>query len=50
MIPDGLQYFLDHLWNDQKGDQMSTPGPYLSQKNFEQYEIYGDIFEKDMFM
>ena len=27
MIPDRLQYFLEHFWSDQKCDQIWTLGP-----------------------
>ena len=39
MIPARLQHFLEHLWNDQKWDQMDPRGPYLSPKYFKRYKI-----------
>ena len=33
MIPDRLQYFLEHFWNDQKRDQILSPGPLIYYKN-----------------
>ena len=33
MIPDRLQYFLEHFWNDQKCDKLWTLGPHIYHKN-----------------
>ena len=32
MIPDGLQYFLEHFWDDQQCDQICTLGPRIYHK------------------
>ena len=33
MIPDGLQYFSEHFWNDQKCDQIWLLGPRIYNQN-----------------
>ena len=33
MIPDRLQYFWEHFWNDQKCDQLWTLGPHIHHQN-----------------
>ena len=47
MIPDRLQYFLEHVWNLQKmWPNLDPRTPYLSHKYFEKYKKqYGNIFE-----
>ena len=51
MIPDRLQYFLKHFWNDQKLDQIWTLGPRIyHQKIFNEYkENYGSSLTKYYF-
>ena len=41
MLPDGFQYFLDHFWNLQRIDQISTPDPLFITKIFQ--EIRNDM-------
>ena len=46
MIPDRLQDFLDHFWNDEKCDQIWTLGPHIHhQKISTNIRKYGNIFE-----
>ena len=33
MIPDRLQYFFEHFWNDQKRDQILPLGPRIYHQN-----------------
>ena len=35
MIPDRLQYFLEHVWIDQKRDQIWTLGPRIHYQNIQ---------------
>ena len=47
MIPDRLQYFLEHLWNDQKCNQIWTLGPCIYHPNTSNdTRNYGNIVEK----
>ena len=50
MIPDRLQYFLEHFWNDQKCDQIWTIGPRIYHQNISKIQdMYGGILEHIMF-
>ena len=37
MIPDRLQYILEHLWNDQECDQIWTIGPHIYHQNISKH-------------
>ena len=43
MLPDRLQYLLEHFWNDQKCDQIWNLGPRIYHQNIKQ--IQEEIWE-----
>ena len=50
MLPDGLQYFVGHLWNFQKSRQNLDPWtPHLSQKYFKSTRNFPDDFKNMIF-
>ena len=50
MIPDRLQYFLEHFWIDQQCDQIWTHEPRIYYQNITtNKETYGNILEKYYF-
>ena len=50
MVPDRLQYFLEHFWNDQNCDEILTLGPRSYHQNTSKiHEKYGNILDKYYF-
>ena len=51
MIPDRLQYFLEHFWIDQKCDQIWTLGPRIYYQNTSNNtRNYGNILDTTSFV
>ena len=50
MIPDRLQYFQEHFWNDQDYDKIWTLGPRIYHQNISKNtRTYRDVLEQYYF-